>query len=150
MCSIGRSCRERPVHPDTKSQIFTIQRNCPGPTKEKQILYHPPLLLLYHPSLLHNQIFFMFNSDPYEPIILYGFRRQTFMVPPSLNDLNLPTNWRNILAAIAVVQPATPQYKKGRPLSTGAVLRFPNFNAANEYQRSRKMRHFFGCDFFHR
>ena len=42
------------------------------------------------------------NSN--EPTMPYGFGRQLPMVPPSLNDLNLPPNPFNILATMAVVQ----------------------------------------------
>ena len=35
----------------------------------------------------------------------YGFGRQLPIIPPCLNDLNLPTNQFNILATLAVVNP---------------------------------------------
>ena len=41
------------------------------------------------------------NSN--EPTMPYGFGRQLTIVPPSLNDLNLPPNPFNILATMAVV-----------------------------------------------
>ena len=45
------------------------------------------------------------HDDSKEPIITtpYQFRRQLPIVPPSLNDLNLPPNPFNILATMAVV-----------------------------------------------
>ena len=46
---------------------------------------------------------FTINDDSNEPTIPYGFGRQLPMVPPSLNDLNLPPNPFNILATMAVV-----------------------------------------------
>ena len=44
------------------------------------------------------------DSDSYDPTMPYGFGRQLPIVPPSLNDLNLPPNPFNILAIMAVVQ----------------------------------------------
>ena len=46
---------------------------------------------------------FTINDDSNEPTMPYGFGRQLPMVPPSLNDLNLPPNPFNILATMAVV-----------------------------------------------
>ena len=43
------------------------------------------------------------DDDSNEPTIPYGIRRQLLIVPPSLNDLNLPPNPFNILATMAVV-----------------------------------------------
>ena len=42
-------------------------------------------------------------DDSNEPTMPYGFGRQLPIVPPSLNDLNLPPNPFNILATMAVV-----------------------------------------------
>ena len=43
------------------------------------------------------------NDNSNEPTMPYGFGRQLPIVPPSLNDLNLPPNLFNILATMAVV-----------------------------------------------
>ena len=43
------------------------------------------------------------DDDSNEPTMPYGFGRQLLIVPPSLNDLNLPPNPFNILATMAVV-----------------------------------------------
>ena len=43
------------------------------------------------------------HNDSKEPAMPYGFGRQLPIVPPSLNDLNLPPNPLNILATMAVV-----------------------------------------------
>ena len=45
---------------------------------------------------------FTINDDSNEPTIPYGFERQLPIVPPSLNDLNLPPNPFNILATMAI------------------------------------------------
>ena len=45
---------------------------------------------------------FTINDDSNEPTIPYGFGRQLPIVPPSLNDLNLPPNPFNILATMAI------------------------------------------------
>ena len=43
------------------------------------------------------------DDDSNEPTMPYGFGRQLPIVPPNLNDLNLPPNPFNILATMAVV-----------------------------------------------
>ena len=43
------------------------------------------------------------NDGSNEPTLPYGFGRQLPIIPPSLNDLNLPPNPLNILAKTAVV-----------------------------------------------
>ena len=47
--------------------------------------------------------FFTINDNSNDPTIPYGFGRQLPIVPPSLNDLNLPPNPFNMLATMAVV-----------------------------------------------
>ena len=42
------------------------------------------------------------DDDSNEPTMPYGFGRQLPNIPPSLNDLNLPSNPFNILATMAV------------------------------------------------
>ena len=44
------------------------------------------------------------DSDSNDPTIPYGFGNQQLIVPPSLNDLNLPPNPFNGLATVAVIQ----------------------------------------------
>ena len=44
------------------------------------------------------------DSDSNEPTFPYAFGAQYPIVPPSLNDLNLPANPFNILTSMAVVQ----------------------------------------------
>ena len=46
---------------------------------------------------------FTINDNSNERALPYGFGRQLPIVPPSLNDLNLPPNPFNILATMAVV-----------------------------------------------
>ena len=50
------------------------------------------------------------DSDLNKPAISYGFGRQLPIIPPSLNDLNLPPNPFNILATMAVVNPTENGY----------------------------------------
>ena len=45
------------------------------------------------------------DSDSNEPTMPYGFGRQLPIIPPSMNDLNLPPNPFNILATMAPVSP---------------------------------------------
>ena len=44
------------------------------------------------------------DSDSNEPTFPYGFGHQNPIVPPNLNDLNLPPNPFNVLATMAVVR----------------------------------------------
>ena len=46
---------------------------------------------------------FTIDDDSNEPTMPYGFGRQLPIVPPSLNDLNLPPNPFNILHTMAIV-----------------------------------------------
>ena len=69
------------------------------------------------------------NDDSNEPTMPYGFGRQLPIVPPSLNDLNLPPNPLNTLATMAVVDyteddnnngysPQSPDLSDPSPIST--------------------------------
>ena len=72
---------------------------------------------------------FTFNDDSTEPTMPYRFVRQLPIIPPSLNDLNLPPNSVNVLAAMAVVNhtednngnnysPPLPEPSEQSPIST--------------------------------
>ena len=69
------------------------------------------------------------NDDSNEPTMPYGFGRQLPIVPPSLNELNLPPNPFNILATMAVIDhteddnnegysPQSPDPSDPSPIST--------------------------------
>ena len=64
------------------------------------------------------------DSDSNEPTFLYAFGSQHPIVPPSLNDLNLPPNPFNVLAKMAVFQqdqeqsPQSPEPSDPSPIST--------------------------------
>ena len=69
------------------------------------------------------------NDNSNEPTMPYGFGRQLPIVPPSLNNLNLPPNPFNILATMAVVDyteddnndgysPQSPDPSDPSPIST--------------------------------
>ena len=69
------------------------------------------------------------NNNSNEPTIPYGFGRQLPIVPPSLNDLNLPPNPFNILATMAIANntgdanddnysPQSPEPSEPSPIST--------------------------------
>ena len=72
---------------------------------------------------------FTINDDSNDPTIPYGFGRQLPIVPPSLNDLNLPPNFFNILATMAIAtnngdakdynySPQSPEPSDPSPIST--------------------------------
>ena len=64
------------------------------------------------------------DSVSNDPTITYGFGSQQPIVPPSLNDLNLPPNPFNVLATMAVVRvddansPHSPEPSIPSPIST--------------------------------
>ena len=64
------------------------------------------------------------DSDSNEPTFPYAFGTQHPIVPPSLNDLNLPPNPFNVLATMAVIQqhqavsPQSPRPSGPSPIST--------------------------------
>ena len=64
------------------------------------------------------------DSDSNEPTLPYAFGTQHPIVPPSLNDLNLPPNPFNVLATMAVIQqpqadsPQSPRPSDPSPIST--------------------------------
>ena len=64
------------------------------------------------------------ESDSNEPTFPYAFGAQYPIVPPSLNDLNLPANPFNVLASMEVIQqdqqdsPQSPEPSDPSPIST--------------------------------
>ena len=64
------------------------------------------------------------DSDSNEPTLPYAFGAQYTIVPPSLNDLNLPPNPCNLLATMAFIQqdqedsPQSPEPSDPSPIST--------------------------------
>ena len=64
------------------------------------------------------------ESDSNEPTFLYAFGAQHPIMPPSLNDLNLPANPFNVLGTMAVIQedeedsPQSPEPSDPSPIST--------------------------------
>ena len=86
---------------------------------------------------------FTINDDSNEPTIPYGFGRQLPIVPPSLNDLNLPPNPFNILATMAIANntevandnnysPESPEPSDLSPISTPQM----NVSAFNSWETS--------------
>ena len=87
--------------------------------------------------------FFTINDDSNEPTVAYGFGRQLPIVPPSLNDLNLPPNPFNILAIMAIANntedandnnysPQSPELSELSPISTPPM----NVRAFNSWETS--------------
>ena len=83
------------------------------------------------------------NDDSNEPTIPYGFGRQLPIVPPSLNDLNLPPNPFLILARMAIAtstgdanyenySPQSPEPSEPSPISMPPM----NVNAFNSWETS--------------
>ena len=83
------------------------------------------------------------DDDSNEPTMPYGFGRQLPIIPPSLNDLNLPPNPFNILATMAVASntqetnddnysPQSPDPSELSPVSTHPM----NVSAINSWETS--------------
>ena len=83
------------------------------------------------------------DDDSNEPTMPYGFGRQLPIIPPSLNDLNLPPNPFNILATMAVANnteeatddnysPQSPEPSELSPISTPPM----NVSAFNSWETS--------------
>ena len=86
---------------------------------------------------------FTINDDSNEPTIPYGFERQLPIVPPSLNDLNLPPNPFNVLATMAIANntedanadnysPQSPEPSEPSSISTPPM----NVSAFNSWETS--------------
>ena len=86
---------------------------------------------------------FTIDDDSNEPTMPYGFGRQLPIIPPSLNDLNLPPNPFNILATMAVANntqeandddnsPQSPEPSELSPISTPPM----NVSAFNSWETS--------------
>ena len=86
---------------------------------------------------------FTIDDDSNEPTMPYGFGRQLPIIPPSLNDLNLPPNPFNILATMAVADnteeanddnysPQSPEPSELSPISTPTM----NVSAFNSCETS--------------
>ena len=67
---------------------------------------------------------FTIDSTYNESTIPYGFDHQNPIVPPNLNDLNLPPNAFNVLGYMAVIRqdkedsPQSPEHSDPSPIST--------------------------------
>ena len=83
------------------------------------------------------------DDDSNEPTMPYGFGRQLPIVPPSLNDLNLPPNPFNVLATMAIANntedandnnhsPESPEPSEPSPISTPPM----NVSAFNSWETS--------------
>ena len=83
------------------------------------------------------------DDDSNEPTMPYGFGRQLPIVPPILNDLNLPPNPFNILATMAVTSnteeanddnysPQSPEPSEQSPISPPPM----NVSAFNSWETS--------------
>ena len=101
--------QKKVVRPGTILRQSSNQRNHHEQWQGRQLL-SPPL-----PRSNHRLS--QFDSASNEPLFTYGFGSQHPIVPPSLNDLNLPPNPFNVLAAVAVVR-ADKEYSRQAPESS--------------------------------
>ena len=101
----------------TDSDVFFVEQtsNKPSPQRNNSSNLLNSTELSEHPATRMPSISTIASPQPYiftindhsnEPTIPYGFGRQLPIVPPSLNDLNLPRNPFNILATMAIANNA--------------------------------------------
>ena len=116
------------------SDVFYVEQSSP---ERSPIRNNPPAILnstqlsgAMEPELITISSFA--SPEPQivsnEPTFLYAFGTQHPIVPPSLNDLNLPPNPFNVLATMAVVQqdqedsPQSPEPPDPSPISTPPMI----------------------------
>ena len=127
--------RNLPSNSSTDSDVFYVEQSSP---ERSPIRYNTPAIL--NSTQLEGAIdpetitissvaspepqIVTIDSDSNEPTFPYAFGAQYPIVPPSLNDLNLPANPFNILTSMAVVQqdqedsPQSPEPSDPSPIST--------------------------------
>ena len=71
------------------------------------------------------------DSDSNNPTIPYGFGSQQPIVPPSLNDLNLPPNPFNVLATMAVIRADDAYSLQSPEPSTPSPISTPPMNVSS-------------------
>ena len=80
------------------------------------------------------------ESDTNEPTIPQFLARQSPIILPNLNSLNLPPNPFNVLATMAVMKPATSRYvERARPIHYHHF----NLDAADAFEYSTRLGHIF-------
>ena len=119
----------------TDSDVFYVERSSPGSSPIRhntpEILNSTQLSVAADPETITissvaspESHIVTIESDSNEPTFPYAFGIQQPIVPPSLNDLNLPPNHFNVLATMAVIQqdqedsPQSPEPSAPSPIST--------------------------------
>ena len=107
--------RNFPLDASTDSDVFyvehsppersRIRNNTPAILNSRQLsgAMEPESITISSVASLEPQIATI-DSDSNEPTFPYAFGTQRPIVPPSLNDINLPPNPFNVLATTAVIQ----------------------------------------------
>ena len=84
---------------------------------------------------------FTIYADSKEPSMPYAYGRQAPIVPPSLNNLNLPANLFNILATMELVHPtAVTNAVSYSPPVAGANRSVSYLDASDQFQYNRRLR----------
>ena len=138
----------------TDSDVFYVEQisNEPGPQQKnvrdilnstKRSEHHATRMPSISTTATPQPYFFTINDDSNEPTIPYGFGRQLPIVPPGLNDLNLPPNPFIILATMAIANnnegtnddnnsPQSQEPSEPSPISTPPM----NVSAFNSWETS--------------
>ena len=138
----------------TDSDVFYVEQisNEPSPQRNNspdilnstELSEHHPTRMPSISTIASPQSYtFTINDDSNESTIPYGFGRQLPIVPPSLNDLNLPPNPFNILATMAIANnnegtnddnysPQSPEPSEPSPISTPPM----NVSTFNSWETS--------------
>ena len=138
----------------TNSDVFYVEQisnepsprrnNSPNILNSTEISQHHAVRMPSISTLASPQPYiFTINDDSNEPTIPYGFGQQLPIVPPSLNDLNLPPNPFNIVTTTAIANntgdanddnysPQSPELSEPSPISTPPM----NVSAFNSWGTS--------------
>ena len=127
----------------TKAYPDPIRRFSLTPQRYQVII--PETWSLFHP--LHHRLnapqILTIDDNSNEPTMPYGFGRQLLIIPPILNDFNLPPNPFNVLATMAIANntedakdnnysPESPESSELSPISTPPR----NVSAFNSWETS--------------
>ena len=108
LCSMWNKAQVNLVHKDNTPNILNSTE-----ISEQHTARMPSILSIASPE----PRIFTIDDDSNEPTMPYGFGRQLPIVPPSLNDLNLPPNPFNILNTMAIVTQTQDDNKQYSPES---------------------------------
>ena len=137
--SFNKMYRNPSLKSSTDSDVFyveqsspersPIRKNTPAILNSTQLsgAMEPELIIISSVASPEPQIRTI-DSDSNEPTFPYAIGTQHPIVPPSLNDINLPPNPFNVLATMAVIQQDQDDSSKSPELSDPSPISTPPMN----------------------